>query len=345
MNTTNPEISRFPDLAKFLKKGLIILPIGVLINLALVAFNTPSDRAFPQTSFHLQFLLIAVLLALLPWFIHSIRMKNWTHCIQNRLSFGQSFKITLGMDMGAALSPTALGGGPVKAAMLMGEGISPGKALSLTLLASMEDFIFFTGMFFYLLIWKYEQVNYFWNALLVNVQWDVIFIYGAAVLFLLILTGIIYNTYRRDSGAKKYFSRSEDFFKKLFIDLKNTIGFIQRHGKLMFLINTLLSGIQWTSKYLIIYFILLGLGIHLSPSLLFFQQMVVYLLLNFVPTPGAVAGAEAVFILIFRSVLSDEMVYLVKGSWRFLTFYLQLSISVLIFTLLHYRRLWFKKMI
>jgi len=345
MNSTNSDVSHIPDLTKWLKKGLIILPIGVFINLALAGFNALSKKAFPQTSFHLQFLLIALVLALLPWFIHTIRMKNWTHCIQNRLSFGQSFKITLGMDMGAALSPTALGGGPVKAALLMGEGMSPGKALSLTLLASMEDFLFFSGMFLYLMVWRYAELKHFWSFPLIDFQWDIFFIYSIVAVLLVILIGTIIKSNRRDFGWMKYFSRYEDFFKKLFSDLKNTIRFIQRHGKMTFLLNTLLSGIQWTSKYLIIYFILLGLDIHLSPSLLFFQQMVVYLLLNFVPTPGAVAGAEAVFILIFRSVLSDDMVYLVTGSWRFLTFYLQLSIGLVIFTLLHYRRLWFKKII
>lgn len=343
MNSTDSENLRIPDLSRWLKKGLIILPVGVFINLVLANFNDTSEKAILQGPLNLQYLLIALILAFLPWFIHTIRMKNWTHCMRNRLSFGQSFKITLGMDMGAALSPTALGGGPVKAAMLIGEGLSPVHALFLTLLASLEDFLFFSGLFLYLMVWENAELKEFWSSLFINYQWDTIFIYGLTGIFLLVLMGIFIKSNHQRFGWTKYFSRYENFFKKLFCDLKKTTRFIQRHGKMMFLLNILLSGLQWTSKYMIVYFLLLALGIHLSPSQLFFKQMVVYVLLNFIPTPGAVAGAEAVFILIFRSILSDDMIYLVTGGWRFLTFYLQLSFSVVIFTLLHYHNFWFKR--
>ena len=57
----------------------------------------------------------------------------------------------------------------------------------------------------------------------------------------------------------------------------------------------------------------------------------VYFAILFIPTPGAVLGAEAAFYLIFASLLSTDLIGLVTFGWRFLTFYLQLTLGIILF--------------
>ena len=85
------------------------------------------------------------------------------------------------------------------------------------------------------------------------------------------------------------------------------------------------------SRYVIIYTLLLSLGVDVS----FFETLLlgwfVYFVILFIPTPGATLGAEAAFYLIFASLLSNDLIGVITFGWRFLTFYLQLTLGIIIF--------------
>ena len=88
---------------------------------------------------------------------------------------------------------------------------------------------------------------------------------------------------------------------------------------------------QWLVRYIVIYTLLLSLGVEVS----FFETMIlgwfVYFAILFIPTPGPVLGAEAAFYLIFASLLSADLIGLVTFGWRFLTFYMQLTLGIILF--------------
>ncbi|MFP4624165.1 MAG: hypothetical protein ACLFRX_08320 [Gemmatimonadota bacterium] len=123
--------------------ALVVVPLGVLGNLVFTYLATDRDvltslGAFPRT-----WLLLALGLALVPWLTNTLRLLIWTRFLGYRVGGLEAFRMTLAVDLGASVSPTAVGGGFLKWGMLVERGVPPGAAASLIALPTVEDAIFF----------------------------------------------------------------------------------------------------------------------------------------------------------------------------------------------------------
>ena len=71
----------------------------------------------------------------------------WSRWLDYPISFKSAFAIVMANDIGAAITPTAVGGGPVKIGMLVNKGMPAPKATFMVLLSATEDIIFYgTGI-------------------------------------------------------------------------------------------------------------------------------------------------------------------------------------------------------
>ncbi|MBN1464908.1 flippase-like domain-containing protein [candidate division KSB1 bacterium] len=145
LNTTieNIKNGNYSNVKKTLYIGLVIIVTGLIGNIILSLLTT--DRSIFETPHHFKsaYLFIAACLALVPWITNTLRVLIWTRFLGYRISFAHLLRITIGTELGSALSPTAIGGGYVKAGMLMHKGLTVGKATSLLTLGSMENGLFF----------------------------------------------------------------------------------------------------------------------------------------------------------------------------------------------------------
>ena len=133
-------------LHKLFSKLLFLIPLGVIGN---IAFSLATvDRALVRSMAHFKpgYLARAMLLSIVPWLTGSLRLLIWGRFLGKELHYRDTFRIAVGAELGAAVSPPMVGGGPVKTWMLMQRGFCGGTALSLTLLESLEDAIFFLIM-------------------------------------------------------------------------------------------------------------------------------------------------------------------------------------------------------
>jgi uncharacterized membrane protein YbhN (UPF0104 family) len=123
---------------------IFFLSSGVLINI-FISLPTFNGEEFVATfmTLSLGYSLLALVLSLLPWFAHCLRLMVWTRYLGNRMGFWEVFNIVMGTELGSAISPTAFGGCAVKIGMLTQRGIRPGASTSLANLASLEDGLFF----------------------------------------------------------------------------------------------------------------------------------------------------------------------------------------------------------
>ncbi len=312
-------------------KLFFLIPLGVIGNILFTLAS--SDRAALQSIAHFApgFFAIAMLLSVVPWFTGSLRLFIWSRFLGEKLRYRDTFTISIGAELGAAVSPPMIGGGPVKIGMLMQKGFTGGAALSLIVLENFED------AFFFLIMVPL--------ALTLSSAWDLPVVRSVIEAlrhpsFLLVLAGVgafiagLIPLRRRAEGILKRLP----FFRTLafqclssFHHFIKTYRIIIRSGKSVFALTITLTAVQWICRYSIISLLLLSLGIPARPMLYMALQVVVFGLIAFVPTPGGAGGAEALFSVIYRSFLPADTIGVITAGWRFLTFYLLLFVAAVLF--------------
>jgi uncharacterized protein (TIRG00374 family) len=106
-----------------------------------------------------------------------------------------------------------------------------------------------------------------------------------------------------------------------------------RDGKSIFVFTMFLTTIQWICRYSVVTLVLMSLGIAVQPVLFMALQVIVFALMTFVPTPGGAGGAEAMFSILYHSLVPEGAIGAVTTCWRFLTFYFLLLLASLLFLL------------
>ncbi|MBD3289627.1 flippase-like domain-containing protein [candidate division KSB1 bacterium] len=327
-------------LDKLFKNILIFLPLGVIGNLIFSYYHTDEGIISYLSRVSARTLMLCLILCVVPWFTHLLRMFIWTRFISHPVKFIQLFKIAVAADLSAAVSPTSVGGGPIKAGMLMQQGLKPADAISLTLLGSVEDYAFFLisvpVSFVITAGWK----HHFMGNIVQVVQSSTWILPAVIALISAVLLafsnkkvfGYIGKLLNRIALIRKITAST----KNMLSDISSVYQLIRKEGKRFFLLSLTLTGIHWISRYSILIVLLYGLGFDINPVKIFFLQWVILVLLLFVPTPGATGGAEASFYFIFRNIIPGSTIGFIMPAWRFMTYYLTLGLGTVVFMMLNY---------
>lgn len=326
---------------KIFRRLIIIIPIGVIINV-IFSYAASKQILFPSLiNFSIGYLGLAIVLAIIPWMTHALRLVIWSKFLDSDISFKKIFSIVLGNELGAAISPTAIGGAPVKVGMLIQHGMKPGNAVSLTTLGSIEDHLFtIFAVPIALSISQSWKLPVFQRMFLKFCNPTVgMIVTGlvAAAVFIFFAFRILSKQHplRFHSKKQRWPGKVSQRVRIFWIDFKLLFELIYRRGKIRFLISLALTTIQWVCRYSVISALLAGLGVSVDPVRFFVLQWLVFTLMAFVPTPGATAGAETAFYLIYKSFCPDEIIGLVTTGWRFLTFYFLLILGIILFLALN----------
>ena len=309
-------------------KLFILIPIGIAGNIIfLYVFTDPAIQGSVR-QFSPAYFSIALLLSIVPWFTGSLRLFIWSRFLGKAVRYREMFNIAISAELGAAVSPPMVGGGPVKIWLLMQQGFSGGKALSLSVLEGFEDTLFFLVMVPVAL-----TISKAWNLPVVRKAMSG-FGYPSFWMFP-VLTGILFCACM--FLARHRFTAISDRFPVLRMigtRIKNSFGqFVEtyrdivKNGKAVFALTMALTMVQWVCRYSIISLLLLSLGIPPRPFLFMAFQVIVFALLAFVPTPGGAGGAEALFYVFYQPFLPANTIGLVTAGWRFITFYFLLFVA------------------
>lgn len=326
---------------KLIKYGMIFIPLGIIANLIFSLFKTNHIILKSMSSFSFTYLLLAVGLTLVPWITNSMRNWIWLRFLKADFSFRDTFKIIVAMDLGAAVSPTAVGGGYVKMAMFMQKGLSSGTAASLMTLGSVEDFTFFLLAVPFSLIWTSASEMSVMQSITHHVMQVGLILGKTAVLFLalLLLFWILKKTgFKKKLGLQPLVEKSARHIKKFRNDFFWVYSRIIKQGKYRFLCTVFLTAIQWTCRFSVITALLACMHIPVNPVKFFLFQWIVFTIMTVTPTPGAALGAEAGFLLVYSQSIPAEVIGLALGSWRFLTYYFLLLLAALVFLGLHLQK-------
>ena len=330
--TTAPSSPSIPERMDWLfRKLFFLIPIGIIGNI--LFYLMTADRQVLASVLHFSPLsfALAMLLSIVPWFTGSLRLLMWSRFLGNSIDFPAVFKIAIGAELGAAVSPPLIGGSAVKIGMLMRQGFTGGTALSLSVMENIEDTIFFLVMVPLALTitssWDLPQVGTvlagLWNSTLWMLLAGIGVCLGATFLLMK----------RKSFNAKPWLSSLATLKDKLgaaYSNFTTTYHRITREGKSIFLVTMALTSLQWFCRYSIISLLLASMGIPVRPILFMVLQVFVFALMTLVPTPGAAGGAEVMFSLMYRSFLPAGAIGLVTAGWRFLTFYFLLLLAAVL---------------
>ncbi len=331
-------MSRPPALQRAIKIILLVLPIAVLGNLIYTGMTSGHTGFMTILRVPAYWLLLAVLFSLFPWVFAFLRLKIWSSFFKLRLNSREIAEIVLANDVAAAATPTAMGGGYAKIGLLIFHGVKSGVAASLMVIGSIEDYISMAivvpiaWMFFapeHLSFWAMME-----KILAVTLQMPpilpvtVLSVSSAAVFIWAIpSTRCLMIRFLPMDWIKRKIVQP---LKQAFEDFKNAFRVISRGGKLVFILNVVLAACQWIMRYSIFTFIAAGLGLNPDPVGFFLMQWLVYMLMNFVPTPGAIGGAEVMFMLVFRGAIPGELLPAASAAWRFVSTYLLVVVAAIL---------------
>jgi len=295
------------------------------VNIVIALIFTDASDLLKVSSFTLGFFLLALVLRLIPWFTKAFRLWNWMDFLGHEFSFWDSFRISLMTELGAAISPTAIGGEPIKAGMLYQRGVSFGESASLTSMAAVEDLTFYIlGIpvaIFLSSAWRVPAIEQFitnrFSESSNTLTWILIFL---TIIVIAVL--VVWKT--------SIFQGLKDKIVEFWQDFKHLYESMLKQGKGRFAVNVAVDVIHWGARYSVVSALVLSLGYDADIIKFFVLQWIVFTLMSLVPTPGATGGAEGVFLIIFGPLLPDSAIGTILIGWRFIDFYL-VSILALVF--------------
>jgi uncharacterized protein (TIRG00374 family) len=330
------------NLKRLLKIILIILPLAVAGNIIYVIIATEPGFLYHLTNFNGWYLTLAVVLVFLPWLAQTSRILIWGRVFKREIKSGQAFKTVLAAEIGAAVTPTILGGGYAKLGFLIGYGFRAAEATLVTFLGTLVDGVFFAIALpislYWSRAWENPHVVRAWRGLFSNWPTALIVIgLLLVILFIIRKLNLTFNKSNLESSEelpRGFVPRAIARIERFRLDFFSAAGFVLYKGKGAFAACVLVAGIGWCGRYGAISALIFGLGYPVDPVLFFLLQWVVFTTMTMIPTPGAIGGAEVSFALIYNGLIPSAIIPIATSAWRFITFYLTVGLGSLIIFLI-----------
>jgi uncharacterized protein (TIRG00374 family) len=328
------------NLGRFFRILAIAVALGVAGNLALAVATTDRGALSALTHVSPGFLVLGVLITLVPWLTNSLRTLTWVRFMGVPIDLREAWRIVLATELGSAVTPTAGGGGYVKAAMLIEHGMPAGRAASLMVIGTIENALFFAAALPLALTWIHG-----WDLPILRDSVAAIVAHGPTITLaaaLVALAGVIGRRPLSRIGsdpdaapaALRPLARLLRGAGRIGREFVGSYALIARRGKGRLATNLALATVGWVARYSVVSCLFAGLGAAVQPLKFAILQWMVFTFVTFVPTPGGAGAAEAGFYLAYRGLVPEELLGLGTAAWRFLTFYLLLSVGGIAFAVL-----------
>lgn len=264
-------------------------------------------------------LVLAVLALLVAFVFSAVRLQFICSLLGFKLKLRHAIRAhVLGM-FSAAVTPGGSGSMPGLALTLGLQGMKHAKAWAAAIATLSADTTFHAWALPLSLIGLYSMSVYprtpLWTALgIVTIVLTLVMAY--VLLFRVAWLNPIVRLVMR--GPLLRFRRAATRFAESFVTNSQTLSSapLWKHGVIQ-----VLTALSWASYFLVLYFLLLGLGVQLSLWLALAGQTVVTVMSSFIPTPGASGFFEVVLSWFLLGRGSGDAGPAAVFVWRLITFY------------------------
>ncbi len=330
------------DFRKLINRLILFIGLGVAAHIVFVLSTTEKSLLKYLNGLSVGHILLIIILMLIPWTLYAFRVVMWSGFLHEKIRYADAFRVVITADLASALTPTAVGGAPVKAALLLNRGFTASSVGFIMTYGVVEDILFYitgimlAGIFSTGLLTKigsglYNFIDH--NTLQILVPIVILVMYFLLLKFKKIPEALRISRYL----PQKFKDRIHSIKEKLSTSLdgmKLNFNKALKHGKLRMVLSMTMLYVQWISKFSVLLVILHAFNVDFDTIQMYVRQWVVFVTMLFIPTPGASGGAEASFLLIFGKSIPTDLSYLIVSVWRLFTYYFILLSAVMFYTLI-----------
>ncbi|WP_027339158.1 lysylphosphatidylglycerol synthase transmembrane domain-containing protein [Halonatronum saccharophilum] len=322
------------------RKVIFGLKISVIISVItlvyLFSLTIDEDTVQKAISINPFYLTLAFIVNILIWIAGGWRIKLLVQALGEEISLKKSVEIFLSGSFISNVTPFASGGGPFQIVLLHSEKIPLGKASAVMILQFLLKLIFF-NITTPILFWKFRYLIDldFISPRLFNIVLGLVFSISVLVMIFIWQANkikVLIKLLEEFSLTKKLLRRkvAQKIIKRLYKEVDEATASLKEmsyYKKSTLIWAFIATALFWVLFFIVAPIILLGLGE--APFFLesFVIQMVFYLILPYIPTPGGSGVAELGFVSLFTPFFARETVGLLAIFWRVLTFYSVLVIG------------------
>jgi glycosyltransferase 2 family protein len=343
MNPTSKEI------LKNLSPGRIIIPVmigmGIVSYLIYNEWNRHAISALNFNWFMLFFILFSFLMMALRDIGYMIRLRI---LLDGDITWRQGFNIIMLWEFASAVTPSAVGGTSVATYFIYKEGINFGRSTAVVMATAFLDELYFLLMFPIMIIVVGTSSLFFINNSLdgsIYAWFDNKYFYFALIGYgfkfifdLFLAYGLFVNPRFVKSLLMTIFrlpflTRWSQRAEKAGNDLVTSSGLLKEKSPLFWLKAMSATFISWTARYWVVNLLILALvfglptvnnGTYLSISehlIIFARQLVMWIMMLVMPSPGGSGFAEAIFSDYLRAFIPLGFVAIMAFLWRIVSYY------------------------
>jgi len=330
------------DKKKSLKGLVISLVIGIMVILIIIFVTIKQDTWISLSCVNKKYLFLAFVLMVFAAVIDALRIKMTVEAVNEKITFTESLKVYYISNFAGGITPFFSGTLPTQIYLFnknIKKNMTLGKATMVATIMPLTKtlvFAIFTPIIFF--SFKKTVTDYaIISAILINGA----ILISLFFLFLFILTvrypekmiGIIFKIQHLPCILK--FSKKQTishFFDRVILEIKefHKSFYLLKENWIKLLLSILYTIIFWGTFFLVAPLILRGFNLNFNFSHVLVMQVIFYFILPFMPTPGGSGTAEVGFATLFSFFVPLHLLGIFIGAWRFIVFYFNLCIGVIV---------------
>lgn len=317
------------------RRGLVFAVALSAATLVIISLATLDREIFSALSnLSPGFLFLAAALSLGRWLWSAVRMRIIVATTGRDIPFRNILKTVYGGYFTGLITPWRAGGVTGEAVFLYVYGLEAGQSVAVVSFGACVSTILLI-LFFPIGIWlasRYIEFNITIQGFLFSALAVGLIFLGLVLLAILKPQAAVGNTLLRYSPP--FLKKREgyrNFLDKLSLEIRGfalSLRQIVRLGAGKLSVVVLLTLLYWISGFMAVPVALAGLGYGSYFGKAIVAQLVVQILLPFIPTPGGSGIGEFGFLFVYNSILPEVGVAgLLTLIWRFIDFYLGLLVG------------------
>lgn len=314
----------------FISLLLSFFSLGLLLH-----FTWDEDTLHSLELLNPRGLMLAFLLVAALWLVEGLRIKSLLKAVGSTtpLSLWAAARVFLITYFCAGITPWNLGEWPAHILALTRHRVPPGEAAAATLLRSFYTkgvFVFWSGtiLFFFNSLGVKESTGRIFQGAFYAVTFT-----SFAYFFIMLKPGLVLyllNLLNRFSFTRHLYEGNKGVARFLHALLgearrfRSSLGRVLHRGPLLLLWPLILTVLYWSLYFSIAPLILWGFGLNPPFFVAFSWQVIIFLMLSYVPLPGGSGAAEFGAASLFVAFVPSPLIGIFIAAWRFFTYYMSL---------------------
>ncbi|NLJ50511.1 MAG: flippase-like domain-containing protein [Candidatus Atribacteria bacterium] len=274
------------------------------------------------------------------WFIDAFRLYFTTRAWEKPISYRNSLTGVLSCYFMSSITPSLTGGSPAEMLILNRSGMTWGEAGCLTTICGILYQV--TLLILLLILVLVLGVHFALRGILLHLFYSFLIFYSTLIFLLFFFLNRMDLVYRfvhwgmrfsnRHFPKLKFSDKSVlNWVNDFFADFKNGFRLLFINKPQYLLLNIIGYSLYFICFFSVAFFVLLSLGVYVPLKNVLVDQIPLYLIFGFLPTPGASGGVELSIGSVFLSSTGPEKISLFILFWRFITFFLTMIVGAITF--------------